>query len=90
MGSKAILYVLAYALALFAIFYFIVIIPNNKKRKKQQAMHDALKVGDTVSTIGGVIGTVSARDGDTVKILIDEATGTCMTVVIYAVQQVIK
>ena len=30
------------------------------------------------------------RDGDTVKLLVDESTGTAATFVIYAIQQIIK
>ena len=37
-----------------------------------------------------VPGTVLERDGDTVKLLVDEATGTAATFVIYAIQQIIK
>lgn len=53
-------------------------------------MHDAVKAGDTISTIGGIIGTVTERDGDTVVIRIDEKTGTTMRIVIFAVQSVIE
>ena len=84
------LVILAYVLALFAVLYFVVIVPGNKKHKQTKAMHDSVKVGDKVTTIGGLIGVVKERDGDTVKILVDEATGTTATFVIYAIQQIIK
>lgn len=87
---KALLIVLLYVLLLFLVLYFAFIRPGQKKQAKQKEMHDALKVGDKVNTIGGIIGTVTERDGDSVKILIDEKTGTTMTVVVYAVSQVIK
>jgi preprotein translocase subunit YajC len=45
---------------IFAIFYFLLIRPQQKKYKEQQAMINDLKVGDVVSTSGGIIGTVSA------------------------------
>ena len=90
MGSKLILYIIAYALGIFALLYFFVILPGNKKNKKQRQMHEALKEGDTIHTIGGIVGTIVSRDGDTVKVLIDEKNGTTMTIVVYAVQQVIK
>ncbi len=35
-------------------------------------MHDSIKVGDKVNTIGGLIAVVKERDGDTVKLLVDE------------------
>lgn len=87
---RPLLVVLAYALALFAILYFFVIVPGQKKNKQTRAMHDSVKPGDKVTTIGGLIGTVLERDGDTVKLLVDEATGTAATFVIYAIQQIIK
>ncbi len=87
---RPLLIVLAYALGLFAILYFAVIAPGNRKNKQQKAMHDLVRPGDKVSTIGGLIATVVERDGDTVKLLVDEETGTTATFVIYAVQQIIK
>lgn len=88
-GSRVLLVILAYAFAIFAVMYFFVIMPGKKKNKQTRAMHDSIKVGDKVTTIGGLIGTVSERDGDTVKLLIDEETGTTATYVVYAIQQII-
>lgn len=90
MGNRLVLLILAYALGIFALLYFFVILPGSRKNKKQRQMHDALKVGDKIHTIGGIIGTITARDGDTIRVLIDAQTGTTMTLVVYAVQQVIK
>ena len=46
-----------------AIFYFILIRPENKRKKKAQKMREAVKVGDKVVTIGGIVGTVvSVKD----------------------------
>ena len=90
MGDKLILYIIAYALGVFALLYFFVILPSNKKNKKQRQMHEALQAGDKIHTIGGIIGTIIARDGDTVKVLVDEQNGTTIKIVIYDVQQVIR
>ncbi|MBR3154801.1 MAG: preprotein translocase subunit YajC [Lachnospiraceae bacterium] len=84
------LLILSYALALFAILYFFVIKPGQKKNAQMRMMHDSIKVGDKVNTIGGVIGTVIWRDTDTVKLLLDEESGTTATFVVYAIQQIIK
>lgn len=84
------LLILSYALALFAILYFFVIRPGQKKNAQMRMMHDSIKVGDKVNTIGGVIGTVIWRDTDTVKLLLDEESGTTATFVVYAIQQIIK
>ena len=86
---RPLLVVLAYALALFAVLYFFVIVPGQKKNKKTRAMHDSIKAGDKVTTIGGLIGVVQERNGDTVKLLVDESTGTVATFVVYAIQQII-
>ena len=83
-------FVLIYSIGLLALMYFAVILPGKRKNKKTQQMHDAVKVGDTVSTIGGILGTVTERDGDTVTLLIDENTGTTMRIVIYAVQSIVE
>ena len=49
--------------ALFAIMYFMMIRPENKRKKKAQEMRDGLKKGDTITTIGGIIGkVVSIKD----------------------------
>ena len=43
-----------------AIFYFLLIRPENKKKKQAAEQRNSLKVGDEITTIGGVIGTVVA------------------------------
>ncbi len=44
--------------ALIAIFYFMLIRPENKKKKEAQALRDSLSVGDEITTIGGIVGTI--------------------------------
>jgi preprotein translocase subunit YajC len=44
--------------AIFAIFYLILIRPQQKQRKLHDRMIRALKKGDEVVTVGGVIGEV--------------------------------
>ena len=44
--------------AMVAIFYFMMIRPENKRKKEAEAMRSALKVGDKITTIGGIIGKV--------------------------------
>ena len=41
-----------------AIFYFMIIMPQKKRDKKIKEMLAALKVGDDIVTVGGVIGKV--------------------------------
>ena len=40
--------------AMVAIFYFLLIRPENKRKKEAQQLRDALKVGDSIITIGGI------------------------------------
>ena len=53
MGSSIIMLV-----AMLAIFYFMLIRPENKRKKEEEAMRNAVKTGDKIVTIGGIIGTV--------------------------------
>ena len=53
--------------ALIAVFYFFMIRPENKRKKEAEAMRNALKVGDNITTIGGIIGDiVSIKDNSIV------------------------
>ena len=45
-------------LGMVAIFYFMMIRPENKRKKEAENMRSSMKVGDKVTTIGGVVGTV--------------------------------
>lgn len=83
-------FMLIYVVGVVILLYFLTILPEKRKNKKTRQMHDSVKAGDTISTIGGIIGTVTERDGDTVVIRIDEKTGTTMRIVIFAVQSVIE
>ena len=54
--------------ALIAVFYFFMIRPENKRKKKAQEMRDNLSVGDTITTIGGIIGKIVAVRDNTIVI----------------------
>ncbi|MBE6946611.1 MAG: preprotein translocase subunit YajC [Ruminococcaceae bacterium] len=43
---------------LFGVMYFFMIRPENKRKKEAENMRNALKVGDRITTIGGITGTV--------------------------------
>ncbi len=52
---------------IIAVFYFILIRPQSKQKKKEEEMRNTLEVGDTIVTIGGIIGrVVSIKDDDIV------------------------
>lgn len=40
------------------VFYFMLIRPENKRKKEAEQLRSSLKVGDQVTTIGGITGTV--------------------------------
>lgn len=54
--------------AMLAIFYFILIRPENKRKKQAQEMRDSLKKGDTVTTIGGIVGKIVLTTPNTIVI----------------------
>lgn len=54
--------------AMLAIFYFILIRPENKRKKQAQEMRDNLKKGDTVTTIGGIVGKIVMTTPNTIII----------------------
>lgn len=45
-------------IAMVAIFYFMLIRPENKRKKEAEQLRSSLKVGDQITTIGGIVGTV--------------------------------
>lgn len=51
---------------MIVIFYFMLIRPENKRKKEAAEMRDSLAVGDEVTTIGGVVGTVCAVKANSV------------------------
>ena len=44
--------------AMVAVFYFLMIRPENKRKKEAEQMRSSLKVGDKITTIGGITGVV--------------------------------
>ena len=61
------------SIALFApyvliavVFYFLLFMPMQRQKKKQAQMLADLKSGDTVITTGGIVGTVTMVDSDTI------------------------
>ena len=43
---------------MLGIFYFLLIRPENKRKKEAEQTRNSIKVGDQVTTIGGIVGTV--------------------------------
>lgn len=85
--GKTISLVLLYFLGVVVLIYVFTVIPGKRRNRRVRAMHDAVKAGDEIITIGGIIGTVLSRDGDEVVIRID-SNGTTMRILIFAVQSI--
>ena len=81
---------LAYGVIVVAAMYGFVYIPNKKKHTKMQELHDSVKAGDMVVTIGGVVGKVAKKEGEYLTLIIDEEKNVTMKIVLYAVNQKIE
>jgi preprotein translocase subunit YajC len=64
---------------IFVVFYFLIIRPQQKQRKEHRAMLEALKSGDQVATIGGILGTVVAVDEGTHTVVVRVADNVKIT-----------
>ena len=53
---------------MLAMLYFFMIRPENKRKKEAQNLRDSLKVGDVITTIGGIVGTICAVKDKTIVI----------------------
>ena len=43
---------------MFVLMYFMMIRPQKKRQKEEEAMRNAVDVGDEITTIGGIVGRV--------------------------------
>ena len=67
-GSASLLSMRLPLVILIADFYFLLIRPENKKKKAAAKMRSELAVGDEITTIGGVVGTICQVKEDTIII----------------------
>lgn len=67
------MYPFAMLALVFVFFYFFAIRPQKKREKEVTAMRNALKVGDRVTTIGGIRGKVSKVGEEYVTIEVGNA-----------------
>lgn len=71
-GSGSTITMIVYFAVIIFIFYFLLIRPQKKKEKEAQAMIDALKKGDKITTIGGFHGKVLSVKNGVLTLLIGE------------------
>jgi len=55
---------------IIVVFYFVLIRPQRKKDKEVKNMLANLKVGDRITTIGGIYGTISSIKDDIFSIAV--------------------
>ena len=53
---------------IIVLMYFVMIRPQKKQQQQEKAMRDSLRVGDDITTIGGIIGRVVNAKEDTLII----------------------
>jgi preprotein translocase subunit YajC len=70
---------------LFGLMYVLLIRPQQRRVRQHQAVVAALEVGDEVATAGGMLGTITGLDDETVSLEI--APGTTIRVLRAAVGQ---
>ena len=56
-------------IVIVVVFYFLIIRPQKKQEKEQNDMKNSLKVGDDITTIGGIVGRVVKVKDDTFTII---------------------
>jgi len=53
---------------IFGIFYLLLFLPMQTQKKAQAKMLAELKSGDAVITTGGIVGTITGLDSDTITL----------------------
>ena len=59
-GNVSMIPSLVMIVVMIAVCYFLLIRPENKRKKQAEEMRSSLKVGDDITTIGGITGTICA------------------------------
>ena len=58
MGGGDMLMTFLPMIAIIVVFYFMLIRPERKRKKEAEQMRSAVRTGDKIVTIGGIVGTV--------------------------------
>jgi len=62
-----------YIVFFFALMYFLIIRPQQKKTKELESLRSSLKYGDTVVTVGGIVGDIISLTDDEVILTVGES-----------------
>lgn len=58
-------------LVVFAGMYFFMLRPNAKRKKQEEEMRNNIQIGDEITTIGGLVGTVIGIKDDIEAFIIE-------------------
>jgi len=83
----SLLFTFAPMVLIFVVFWFLMIRPQRKKDKQVKEMLNNLKAGDRICTIGGIYGTITGIQDDTVKLAVGREN-TSMVVARWAIRSV--
>ena len=83
----SLIFTFAPMILIFVIFWFMMIRPQRKKDKQVKEMLNNLKAGDRICTIGGIYGTITGIQDDTVKLAVGREN-TSMVVARWAIRSV--
>lgn len=73
-GDDSTLIMIGFLVLMFIAFYFLIIRPQRKRQKDQQAVLAALKTGDNIVTIGGILGQIESMTDDSLVIKSESGT----------------
>ena len=73
-GGSSLYFLLVQLLLIGLIFYWLLIRPQRKERQRHDAMIAALKKGDEIATMGGIIGKIVHVDEDRLTLKTAENT----------------
>jgi preprotein translocase subunit YajC len=62
---------LVYAVVIGALFYFLMVRPQRNRMRRHQDLVGALNIGDQVTTIGGIYGTIEHMDDESAVLQIE-------------------
>lgn len=54
------------------VFYFLIIRPQRNRAKKQRELAESLEIGQEIRTVGGIHGTVTRIDEDSVVLRVED------------------
>ena len=67
-GIAQLLFTFLPLILIFVVFWFMMIRPQRKKDKQVKEMLNNLKAGDRICTIGGIYGTITGIQDDSVRL----------------------